>query len=419
MAPTEPQSAPQLDRETLRHCQLDARLVAAVGSIRLLPAVAWPASLRDTFLADWQAGRARLPRYDYPRPDLGPARIALAEIAGEVDRQHPVGRYLLRRIESWSLAAELIEHAGHAEAGARSIALFGRPGDPLPGGAVGNLDAARHFLGIADELDRDLLPADADYCIPPELLRADLQAELERFFVRHPVTVVIDPDLTAKAAAGAARIRLRGGTCFSAYDRNQLLQHEAYVHTLTALNGREQPYLKSLGRTAPHTLATQEGLAVFAELISGVMDIERMKRISLRTLAIDMALSGADFIEVFRWFLDAGQTAHDSFASSQRVFRGVPLDGGSAFTKDGVYLHGLIEMHTFFRHSLAQRRLDRARTLFVGKLGLDEVDILTTLISEGVVAPPEYLPPWMQRVNGLAGTLAFSLFANRIRIDRL
>jgi len=33
--------------------------------------------------------------------------------------------------------------------------------------------------------------------------------------------------------------------------------------------------------------------------------------------------------------------------------------------------------------------------------------------------PPRYLPPWIQRANGLAGMLAFSLFANRIRLDNV
>jgi hypothetical protein len=33
--------------------------------------------------------------------------------------------------------------------------------------------------------------------------------------------------------------------------------------------------------------------------------------------------------------------------------------------------------------------------------------------------PPKYLPPWIQRANGLAGMLAFSLFANRIKLDNV
>ncbi|MCT7032309.1 flavohemoglobin expression-modulating QEGLA motif protein, partial [Salmonella enterica] len=94
----------------------------------------------------------------------------------------------------------------------------------------------------------------------------------------------VDPELTAKAAAGATRIRLRGGTRFTDYDRHQLLAHEALVHSLTALNGRAQPLLASFGRTSPRVTATQEGLAVFAELMSGAIDISRLKRISLRIL---------------------------------------------------------------------------------------------------------------------------------------
>lgn len=33
--------------------------------------------------------------------------------------------------------------------------------------------------------------------------------------------------------------------------------------------------------------------------------------------------------------------------------------------------------------------------------------------------PPRWLPHWVSRANGLAGMLAFSLFANRIRLDTI
>src|SRR5690606_7561308 len=242
---------------------------------------------------------------------------------------------------------------------------------------------------------------------------------LDAFFHSHHISVEVDPELIAKAAAGATRIRLRGATCFTEYDRHQLLEHEAFVHSLTALNGREQPHLKSLGRTAPRVTATQEGLATFAELITGAIDITRLKRISLRILAIDMALSGADFMQVFAFFRESGQTAADSFASTQRVFRGCPLDCGSAFTKDAVYLHGLLSVHTFFRWCLRHRRLRLPRLLFAGKMALHDVFTLEPLFEAGVIADPLYLPPWAQRARGLAGTLAFSLFANKIRLDKV
>jgi len=77
-----------------------------------------------------------------------------------------------------------------------------------------------------------------------------------------------------------------------------------------------------------------------------------MKRISLRILAIHQALHGEIFIEVFKFFLGAAKPTTDSFTSAMRVFRGAPLTGGSAFTKDTVYLHGLLSVHTFFRWAL-------------------------------------------------------------------
>jgi hypothetical protein len=133
-----------------------------------------------------------------------------------------------------------------------------------------------------------------------------MEHRLAEVFTQHKVTVVVDPDLVAKAAAGPTRIRLRQSTCFSEYDLSQLLEHEAFVHSLTSLNGRNQTNLGSLGLNSPRITATQEGLAVFSELVTGSIDIMRMKRISLRILAIDMALRGANFIEVFTLLPGAG-----------------------------------------------------------------------------------------------------------------
>ena len=41
------------------------------------------------------------------------------------------------------------------------------------------------------------------------------------------------------------------------------------------------------------------------------------------------------------------------------------------------------------------------------------------LFEGGGLKPPRWLPHWVSRANGLAGMLAFSLFANRIRMDQL
>lgn len=401
------------------YARLDARLVAAVRPIRLLTSASWPVSVQARFLAGWRSGRPVLPAIDYPRFDLAETRRELDAIAATADPLHPVGDYLRRSTGAYHVAAEIMESLGQPRVGPLSARLYATPGEALPGGRWTNMDAASHFVVLADELDAELRDPDGEAVLPAEAVREQMQAAIDAVFVHHPIQVQLDPELVAKAAAGASRVRLRAGNCFSPADVRQLLEHEVMVHSLTAINGREQPNLKSLALSSPRVTATQEGLATFAEQITGSIDIRRMKRISLRILAIDRALKGADFIEVFRFFRDAGGSEADSFSSAMRVFRGVPVSGGGAFCKDAVYLHGLLSVHTFFRWALKHRRLDLLRWLFAGKLSLHDVLSLQPIFESGWIAAPAYLPRWIERSGNLAGLLAFSLFANRIRLDTL
>mgnify|MGYP003435138791 CR=1 FL=1 len=400
------------------HAALDARMAKAARAIRLLSLVSWPASEQQSFFADLDRGNARLPAHQYPRHDFSEARHEFEAIIAAADPAHPLGIYLIESARSWAVAAELLENLGTPRVTDLSVVLFGKPDHTLPGGAT-TRQAANHFIAIANELDRELLAPSEQVAISATSLALQLQASLDDYFDARVITVELDPDLIAKAAAGPNRIRLRAGAAFSDYDRHQLLQHEAFVHSLTALNGQQQVVLPSMSLSSPRTTATQEGLAVFAEQITGSIDIERMKRVSLRIEAVAMALEGADFLQVFDYFQDAGQDRVESFTSAQRVFRGVPTTGGSAFTKDTVYLRGLIGVHTFFRWALKHRKLRLCRMLFAGKMTLADVQRFEPLFDSGDLLPPRWLPEWVARANGLAGMLAFSLFANRIRLEQI
>ncbi len=405
--------------EIAHHAALVARLVRAVRGIRLLSLASWPASLQAPFLDGMMRGQPQLPQVEYPRLDFAQTRRELAAIAAAADPQHPLGHYLCSSVRSWDLAAALLESLGTAAVGDYSAQLFGLPEQAMPGQGPTTREAARHFIQIANELDRAMLAPEEQVPVSATSLRLQLQSDLDRFFGTRTISVELDPGLIAKAAAGAHRIRLRAGAMFSDYDRAQLFHHEALVHSLTALNGREQVNLPSLALSSPRVTATQEGLATFAEQITGSIDIDRLKRISLRIEAIAMARDGADFIEVFGYFRQSGQNEEESFSSAQRVFRGVPTSGGSAFSKDTVYLRGLVAVHTFFRHALQNDGLQLCRWLFAGKMTLEDVQAFAPLFDSGVLAPPRWLPDWVARASGLAGMLAFSLFANRIRMDRL
>jgi uncharacterized protein (TIGR02421 family) len=407
------------DPAIAHHAALDARMVRAARGIRLLNLASWPSRVQREFLDALAAGNVRLPQVEYEKLDFADERRELDAIAAAADPSHPLGRYVGASAQQWNLAAQLLEALGTKTAGDLSVRIFGQPGAPLPGNGPTAREAARHFIQIAGELDRELLSEEEQVPVSATALQLQLQQDLDEFFEGRVITVELDPDLIAKAAASATRIRLRHGAAFGDYDRRQLFHHEALVHSLTALNGREQAHLPSLALSSPRVTETQEGLATFAEQITGSIDIERMKRISLRIEAVAMAQEGADFVQVFRYFRDAGQNDAESFASAQRVFRGVPATGGAAFTKDSVYLRGLIDVHTFFRQCLQQDKLQLCRWLFAGKMTLEDARAFAPLFESGALAPPRWLPPWVQRASGLAGLLAFSLFANRIRMDKL
>jgi uncharacterized protein (TIGR02421 family) len=207
---------------------------------------------------------------------------------------------------------------------------------------------------------------------------------------------------------------LRAETKFSARDVAQLVHHEGYVHMLTALNGREQPHLGSLALGSPRTTWTQEGLATFSELVSASIDLHRMRRIALRTHAVQMGLEGASFLDIFRYFLDAGQDEYESFQSAARIFRGGDTRGKVVFTKDVVYLQGLLRTHTFLRKAVQSNKFHYAEHLFAGRMTLGDIIALEPLFASGVIVPPAYEPPWLQQRSCLAAYLCYSVFANRI-----
>src|SRR5215469_1832253 len=165
-----------------RIAELDRRLVAAVKGIKLLAALSWPASAQEAFVAAWHAGNPQLPKVDYARSDFSRTREELEAIFLAADAQHPLGDYLRRSAQSWRVATVLLDAAGTSAVTEHSIHLFGRPNDRLPGGTVSTLDAARHFIELADELGGEIAAHEADYCIPADVLQQELQQRLDAFF---------------------------------------------------------------------------------------------------------------------------------------------------------------------------------------------------------------------------------------------
>lgn len=300
-----------------------------------------------------------------------------------------------------------------------STKIYGRPDTIYKLHDKSAVDGAQYFLQITDELLGNARFPETITDISAKDFASWLKSEVDEFFEHDAIEVVLDQHMASKALAGATRIRIRGSAVFSQLDKDQLLYHEAFVHTATMLNGRKQPNLKSLGLGAPRTTRTQEGIAVMAELITNAIDITRLRRIALRVLAVKQALDGADFIEVFKFFLEAGQTEEESVRSTQRIFRGTDMKGGIAFTKDAVYLQGLLEVHTFMRVAIRDNNPGLIRNLFSGRLTMADALRLDPLVESGWLIPPVYLPTWASDMRRLAALLTFSVFIHNVKLEKV
>jgi uncharacterized protein (TIGR02421 family) len=263
------------------------------------------------------------------------------------------------------------------------------------------------------------LGAPADACYLADGVAAEMQKSVRKMFGDAAPEVQVVDELSANALAGPKRIRIRRSACFTDKDIRQLIQHEAYIHVATSLNGLSQPFLKILGAGHPETTKTQEGLAVFAEFITGSIDLDRMRRLADRVLAIQMAIDGADFLDVYRYFLDRSGGEEQAFENARRVFRGGVLTGGAPFTKDVVYLDGLLRVHNFLRVIVSTGRADCLRLLFAGKLDIEDIPALFELTRAGMCQEAKYLPPWADDLRFLLCYLAYSSFLNGIDLGQM
>ena len=397
--------------------ELDEAILRSAKKIKVLNALAWPAGEEYTFLENWHNRNPKLPHIELPRPDVADNVSTLEKIAEKCDGDDPVEKYLKETARSYAAAGKMISAVGTADFTRYSVQIYGRPDRKYKNQTLTAIDAAKFFLDVTDSLlgNAHVQPAETD--ISAEEFAGWLRAEVDEFFVHDAVEVVLDPDMSSKALAGATRIRVRGSAVFSQLDKDQLLFHEAYVHTATQLNGKKQPNLKSLGLGAPRTTRTQEGIAVLAELITNSIDISRLRRVALRVIAVQMALEGADFLDLFKFFLDAGQTEIESVRSAQRIFRGGAVKGGVVFTKDAVYLSGVLEVHTFLRIAIRDNRPDLVNNLFAGRLTIADAVRLSPLFQSGWLKPPAYMPAWASDLRRLAAMMAYSAFTGNIKIN--
>ena len=383
--------------------------------VKVLRHILWPIEVKYQF---FKQNCQRLPEYSYPKFDSTDLDQILLDINGQLgDTKYDL--WLKNKLEDISLSANLLKACGTKTFFEVSSKIYGLPTTLIHDGQTKPLDLAEQFYDITNSIDKTKLELSNSLKISSHDVANQISSKVNDYFGEFAPKVSVVKHLSAKATATSKKIKIREDGIFYESDIDQLINHEAFIHVATTINGRKQNKMKILGSNYGAVTKTQEGLAVFSEFITGSIDIERMRRISDRVKAIHMAIDGADFIEIYRYFVNKGISRNQAFENSRRVFRGGVLSGKYPFTKDLVYLDGFIRVYNFFRSSISQGKIECIELLFAGKMELDDLPVVYSMYKNGMVNKPSFIPPWAMNLNYLICFFTFSVFLEDINYSNV
>jgi uncharacterized protein (TIGR02421 family) len=391
-------------REYLR--RISDAIVQAQKPIRVLRAINWDPQVHERF---FRSGAKELPRPAYAPLGFEPkAKVKeLRAIRRSIRGRNPIEELLRRKCDEFVLLAQLLAARETKRFYELSRKVYGDPRDRFPDHHTDNLAIAR--LWSSHPRARDEAPT---YSAEDAARRIE---ELCQPLLGSHVKAVVRTRLTANAAAGATRITLRKGARFTDRQVQALAHHEGLWHVLTSLNGYRQPVLTVLGVGLPRATESQEGGGIVAEYLTGNLTDERYIELGERTIAIDMAARGADFLEVYRYLL-ARFPPEKAALMSERVFRGGVLEGGAPFTKDAAYQRGYCRTFNFVRAALEGRDVELVRAFLAGKMSVDDAELVRDLIEDGICVGPVFLPEWFIDIDRLNAIATHSVTMNRFSL---
>jgi uncharacterized protein (TIGR02421 family) len=398
---------------------LSDRLVEAQRPIRILDAIKWDDVIERAFFA---ARCRKLPPvtrdYYLSRPlPFDPERKRQEFLDIERDIRQRLGKYnaagqiMTRRCAEYRQVLDLLVNRGTPTFGALSEHLYGSSADRFHAGNLNLADLGRTLATPLDNLSRDETLGAAEPVLNAREAVRLLSTRLAEFF-QDPsiVRVCLSDGIVADAAAGGGCIKLRKDARFTPREIRLLEVHEGWVHLGTTRNGQRQPICTFLSKGPPSSTITQEGLAVLTEMLSFASYPARVRRLAHRVEGVARAESGADFLDVYRFFLEEGYEPRTSYRHTMRLFRGSLPSGCGPFTKDLSYSKGFIHVYNFLRLAATRGMVRRVPLLFCGKTSLDDIKTLTLLADEGLLSPPRYVPPPFANLHALSAWLCYANF---------
>jgi uncharacterized protein (TIGR02421 family) len=408
--------------------ELSDRLVFLQKPIRILNAVKWDDQIKADFLAHKGKKSPAVTKDYYTSVPLNfeadKLKAELIALEQQIHKKlgpfNSVGMIMTRMCQEYRTTIEMLVHRGRPQFTQLSQELYGSVSDvfyangPSLKDLADNLSQTLTQLGQSWESEKDEKRYTSKEAV--EIL----SHRLGRYFTdpHEKITVKSDDGIVADAAAGAEILKLRKNALFSERDLKVLEVHEGWVHVGTTLNGKNQPYCTFLSKGTPSTTLFQEGLAILIEMFSFVSSPKRIQRLVDRIHAVYMAENGANFMEIFHFYMEKSTDMESAYQQTVRIFRG-SLPHLGPFTKDIVYCKGFVLIFNYIRLAIAEGKLDHIPLLFLGKVHLEDIRVYANLIEEGTIVAPKYLPLYFKDTAALSSWMAYSLFLSTLSLEPL
>ena len=413
--------------ESLVRCLSD-RLVEAQRPIRILDAIKWDDDIERAFFA---AGCRELPPVarDYylsrplpfdPEQKVHEFHLIERDVRRRLGEFNAPGQIMARMCQEYREVVRMLVHRGTPQFAEISERLYGSASDSFHAGDPNLVDLGHMMSDILDNLSHEAIFGREDRVLDAPRAVEELSCRLRDYF-RDPaaVRVRLSDGIVADAAAGSDAIKVRQGARFTPREVRLLEVHEGWVHLGTTLNGQAQPVCTFLGKGPPSSTVTQEGLAVLTEVFAFASHPGRVRRLTNRIEGVAMAEAGANFLEVYRFFLQEGYDSRESYQHATRVFRGSLPEGCGPFTKDLCYSKGFVLVYNYIRLAVSKGVVRHVPLLFCGKTNLADIKTIAQLVEEGLVVPPRFVPPQFADLHALSAWMCFANFLNRLSLKRI
>lgn len=413
--------------ETIK--ELSEEFIAIQRPIRILDSIKWDDSIKQEFFKNKCKELPKIQPDYYEQKGISyniMDKYAEFEdlelkVINKLGKFSSLTQILQRMCREYKLVLSLIRNRGKPDFYKYAKTLYGSAKDVFYANGPSMVNLADILEKTIPALTQQLV-AEADSTVfNAEEARQILNNRLVNYFQSGEIVlkdlVSVSDQVVADASAGAEIIKLRSDATFTQRDIDILEVHEGWVHLGTTFNGMCQPVCTFLSKGPPSATTTQEGLAVIMEIFAFKSHPLRLERLANRIIGINMAEDGANFLEVFNYFISRGSNEEESYQLTSRIFRGsLPTLG--PFTKDLAYTRGFVLIYNFIRLAIKHGALADIPLLFLGKTMLEDLPLFKDLLQENIIIPPRFLPPQFKDLAPLSSWMSFSLFMNQIELSK-